>query len=326
LLTRNQLISRWKAWINHNRTHSRSEMEEMESHLWHEIEDLIRDEGLSEEEAFQKVVIRMGGREALNTEFDASNPLFLRITNWAKLHPWRIVIILVCLLLFFGSDFLYSSTHSASKTTYSNQFNFLPLTPIKSKGNQYQVEIYENIPSIKTSSTSKITNDLPLFTILEKGNLTSGLYGLYTIFNKEFTFVLDSSNLLWIASSGDLFTFKPNIINPEKKPGYTLPKVYQDYLEKHQSFYQTKKPRVREINFIFKGNLKSMIPLPDTIQIPENQNFSFYSQENSGKIRTIHLQILFLEETPFYAILWNEVIITEKPVHLLSMILKRGSK
>lgn len=326
LLTRNQLISRWKAWINHNRTHSRSEMEEMESHLWHEIEDLIRDEGLSEEEAFQKVVHRMGGREALDQQFDASNPIVLRITNWVKLHPWRIVTILVCLLLLIGSDFLYSSTHTATKQFYSNQFKFFPLTSIKNQGTHYLVDSYDLPVSSSSSKDSRLINDLPFFTILEKSGLTVGLYSTGSIFNKEFTFVLDPSNTLWIATTKDLFTFKPTIINPEKKPNYTLNQIYQTVLEKEIEFLQTEKPKTRDIEFIFKGNLQALIPIPEIIQMPKNEYLSFYAPNDGGKVRTIRIQILCLEEAPFYGILWDEVKITEKPSHLWSIFLKRGSK
>ena len=147
MLTRNQLIARWKAWINHNRTHSRSEMEEMESHLWHEIEDLIRDEGLSEEEAFQKVVFRMGDRKALDQQFDASSPILTRITNWAKLHPWRIVTTLIILLVFLGFDFFYSLNHNITSVNCSNQFTFLPLGNITNQGSHYLVESYRACPS-----------------------------------------------------------------------------------------------------------------------------------------------------------------------------------
>jgi hypothetical protein len=319
LLTRNQLISRWKAWINHNRTHSRSEMEEMESHLWHEIEDLIRDEELSEEEAFQKVVIRMGDREALDQQFDVSNPLHKRITNWAKLHPWRIVTVLVCFLLFFGSDFLYSSNHTRTKMLYTNQFQFFPLTSIKNQGNHYLVENFEFPNSSNSSKDTKLKNDLPFFAILEKSNLTSGLYSTATIVNKEFTFVLDPSNLLWIATTRDLFTYKPNIINPEKKPNYTLNQSYQTVVKKQIEFFQTEKPKTRDIEFIFKGNLQALIPIPEIIQIPKNQNLSFYTPNDGGKVRTFRFQILCLEEVPYYGILCDEVFILEKPAHLWSI-------
>lgn len=326
LLTRNQLIARWKAWINHNRTHSRSEMEEMESHLWHEIEDLIRDEGLSEEEAFQKVVIRMGDRKALDKEFDTSSPMHIRITNWAKLHPWRIVSTLIILFVFLGSDFFYSSTHTITTMKYSNQFKFFPLTSIKNQGSHYLVDNYALPVNSSSSNGTQLKNDLPFFTILEKSNLTTGLYGTASIFNKDFTFVLDPSHLLWIATTKDLFTYKPNIINPEKKPDYTLNKNYQTLLEKQKGFFQTEKPKTRDVEFLFKGNLQALIPIPEVIQIPENEYLSFYTPENGGKVRTFRIQILYLEEPPYFGILCDEVFILEKPAHLWSIILKRGSQ
>jgi hypothetical protein len=301
-------------------------MEEMESHLWHEIEDLIRDEGLSEEEAFQKVVIRMGGRKALDQQFNASSPLLQRITNWAKLHPWRIVTILVCFLLFFGSDFFYSSTHTTTKQFYSNQFKFFPLTQIKNRGNHYFVECFDFPNNSNSSKDTKLKNDLPFFAILEKSKVTSGLYSTATIANKEFTFVLDPSKILWIATTRDLFTFKPNIVNQEKKPSYTLNQSYQTLLEKQKGFFQTEKPKTRDIEFIFKGNLQALIPIPEIIQIPKNQNLSFYTPNDGGKVRTFRIQILCLEEAPYYGILCNEVFILEKPSHLWSIFLKRGSQ
>jgi hypothetical protein len=301
-------------------------MEEMESHLWHEIEDLIRDEGLTEEEAFQKVVIRMGGREALNQQFDVSSPLLIRIINWAKLHPWRIVTILVCFLLFFGFDFFYSSTHTTTKQIYSNQFKFFPLTSIKNRGNHYLVESFDFPNSSNSSKDTKLKNDLPFFAILEKSKVTNGLYSTATIANKEFTFVLDPSNILWIATTRDLFIFKPNIVNPEKKPSYTLNQSYQTLLEKHKGFFQTEKPKTRDIEFIFKGNLQALIPIPEIIQIPKNQNLCFYTPNDGGKVRTFRIQILCLEEVPYFGILCDEVFILEKPSHMWSIFLKRGSQ
>ena len=137
---------------------------------------------------------------------------------------------------------------------------------------------------------------------------------------------MDPSHLLWIATTKDLFTYKPTIINPEKKPNYTLNKSYQALLEKQKGFFQTEKPKTRDVEFLFKGNLQALIPIPEVIQIPENEYLSFYTPNEGGKVRTIRIQILCLEEAPFYAILWDEVKITEKPAHLLSKMLKRGSQ
>jgi hypothetical protein len=301
-------------------------MEEMESHLWLEIEDLVTHDGLTEEEAFQKVVTRMGGRVALDKEFDTNSPLQNRIVHWTKLHPWRIVAILVCLLLLIGSDFFYSSTHTTTKQFCSNQFMLFPLTSIKNKGNHYLVDSYDLPVSSSSSKDSRLINDLPFFTILEKSNITSGLYSTATIVNKEFTFVLDPFNTLWIATTKDLFTYHPNIINPEKKPNYTLNKSYQTLLEKQKGFFQTEKPKTRDIEFIFKGNLQALIPIPEIIQIPENEYLCFYAPNDGGKVRTFRIQILCLEEVPYYGILCDEVYILEKPAHLWSIFLKRGSK
>lgn len=326
LLTRTQLIARWKVWINHQRTHTRSEMEELESHLWQEMEDLVLREGLTEEEAFQKVVTRMGGREVLDQEFNDFNPLSARILHWAKLHPWKIVTILVCLLLFFGADYFYSSNHTTTKQFDSNQFQFFPLTQIKNKGNHYIVESYDILDTANISKDSRLKNDLPFFTILEKSKLTSGLYGTATIFYKEFTFVLDPSNLLWIATTKDLFTYYPQIINPEKNPMYTLSQNYRELLEKQKGFFQKEKPKIRDIEFIFKGNLQALTPIPEIIQIPKDQYLSFYTPEDGGKVRTIRFQVLYLNEVPNFGILCDEIYTIEKPVHLWSILLKRGSK
>lgn len=326
MLTRTQLIARWKVWINHQRTHTRSEMEELESHLWQEMEDLVLRERLTEEEAFQKVVTRMGGRKVLDKEFNAHNTFSARILHWAKLHPWIIVTVLLCVILFFISDFIYSSNNSVATSIFSMEYHFLPLSPIKINGNHYIVGSYDTPDTTKTSKDSRLKNDLPFFTILEKNKLTSGLYGTATIFNKEFTFALDPSNLLWIATTKDLFTYYPQIINPEKKPNYTLNQIYQTVLEKEIEFFQKEKPKIRDIEFIFKGNLKALIPIPEIIQIPKDQYLSFYTPEDGGKVRTIRFQVLYLEEAPYNGILCDEIFTIEKPVHLWSILLKRGSK
>ena len=59
-MKRNQLIQHWKKWMNRNRSFSKPEMEELESHLWEEMDEMVATEGSSEEEAFAKAVVNMG--------------------------------------------------------------------------------------------------------------------------------------------------------------------------------------------------------------------------------------------------------------------------
>jgi len=69
MLTRNQLIAHWKRWMNRNRSFSKPEMEELESHLWEEMDEMVATDGFSEEEAFAESVIKIGSENKLSQDF-----------------------------------------------------------------------------------------------------------------------------------------------------------------------------------------------------------------------------------------------------------------
>jgi hypothetical protein len=109
----NKLVLQWRNWINRNKTFTTREMDELENHLLEEIDDLKQYEGLSEEEAFQKVVSVMGGREALDKEFVKSKPKFSisRINHWAHNRLWSIILCLILGFSFIITDLVYSMNH-----------------------------------------------------------------------------------------------------------------------------------------------------------------------------------------------------------------------
>jgi hypothetical protein len=84
-------------------------MDELENHLLEEIDDLKKYEGISEEEAFQKVVSVIGGREVLDKEFVKSKPPGAKAVHWVKTHSLQIYSTLLLLIIFLVSDLVYSS-------------------------------------------------------------------------------------------------------------------------------------------------------------------------------------------------------------------------
>lgn len=128
-----KLVSQWRQWINRNKTFTGHEMDELENHLLEEIDDLKQYEGLSEEEAFQKVVSVMGGREALDKEFVKVKPVWNKLKLRIRQNSLLIISILLILVVLLSSDLIFCSTHYVEiyKATEKNYLEMLPVSELK---------------------------------------------------------------------------------------------------------------------------------------------------------------------------------------------------
>ena len=102
-----ELIKLWRIWINKGHNVSKEDLDEMEDHLIEEIDYLMKQEHLSEEEAFHKATSDIGNRKEIA---DA----LVKIKQERTKRRWRIAsstIVLACfvgLILFFSKGFLLS--------------------------------------------------------------------------------------------------------------------------------------------------------------------------------------------------------------------------
>lgn len=103
--TLNNLLTKWRLWINRDHTFQQDELKELQSHLMEEINYLINREGFSEEEAFHKAVSLVGEREGLDQEYVKVKSAPNKIVHWAKVNPWSVsatILILVIVSSYFA--------------------------------------------------------------------------------------------------------------------------------------------------------------------------------------------------------------------------------
>jgi|GEM_PF-5375351 len=120
-MKRKQLIHYWKSWMNRNRSFSKPEMEELESHLWVEMDELVASEGCTEEEAFHQVVAKVGSKQVLSTEYKKINKFsFSRINSWIHEHPYQILIGFLLIIAVLVGDYVYVVKYSLIKNDIIN--------------------------------------------------------------------------------------------------------------------------------------------------------------------------------------------------------------
>lgn len=222
--TINKLVSQWRQWINRNKTFTSHEMDELENHLLEEIDDLKQYEGLSEEEAFQKVVSVIGGREALDKEFVKSKPPGPKAVHWVKTHSLQIYSVLLLLIVFLVSDLVYSSFHFVDVyEPVSNNYEYK-----SSVNNSYalmttfsELKPYFDIETTFRDSTKTITLYTKSYTNSTDTPLEMNAYdtyfgkgGGYIMFSDGERFTIDTSSTLTsrtLYSSNDIWETKaPN--------------------------------------------------------------------------------------------------------------------
>ena len=206
MLTREQLIQRWKSWMNRNRSFTKPEMEELENHLWEEMDEMVASEGYTEEEAFTKAVVNMGSSDHVYPEFEQNHPFLNKAENWIHQKSIPIIITLALLVAFLFADSIYVNHHSFK--VYQNKiWNDKGVIKLKKLSledsfNQKELISFETKPFDKEGSAifyhafywfkdSAYIETIPVYV----GNV-------YTANEVNFIFVLDNHNNLWIDQDG----------------------------------------------------------------------------------------------------------------------------
>jgi len=188
MLTRNQLIAHWKRWMNRNRSFSKPEMEELESHLWEEMDEMVATDGFSEKEAFHKVISNLGNRTTLDSEYKKTKTISIsRINSWTHDHLWQVIICFMIIIMYILGDFLYANNHNIERiqeirNSESGLSSFKDNSSILSYGDD-----------IVFGSESEMEN----FVVSDINALSKGIINLYPTY---LYFVYDGDNI-WISST-----------------------------------------------------------------------------------------------------------------------------
>ena len=104
MLTRNQLIAHWKRWMNRNHSFSKPEMEELENHLWEEMDEMVATDGCSEEDAFAKAVVNIGSSDHVYPEFKKNQQFVKRARHYIITKSIPIIVSLLLIIVFLIGD------------------------------------------------------------------------------------------------------------------------------------------------------------------------------------------------------------------------------
>ena len=187
-MNKTQLVNHWKRWMNRNQTFSKPEMEELESHLWEEMDEMVATDGCSEEEAFHKVVANLGNRTTLDSEYKKTKMISIsRINSWTHDHLWQVIICFMIIIMYILGDFLYANNHNIERiqeirNSESGLSSFKDNSPILSYGDD-----------IVFGSESEMEN----FVVSDINALSNGIINLYPTY---LYFVYDGDNI-WISST-----------------------------------------------------------------------------------------------------------------------------
>lgn len=275
MLNRNQLIQHWKRWMNRNRSFSKPEMEELESHLWEEMDDMVASEGCTEEEAFHQVVANIGSRKELNNEFMKTKKISIsKINSWTHDHLWIIFISLLLVIFLILSDYFYASRHFTEEMK-TIQSNIVELDLIKDKQGLITYE--------------------PYFSGFQKDNfiisdINPYLKGIFYLYPLLLYAVYDDEDNLWISST-NIFNKKTKKfkINPPKR-----------YIE-HEYTYGYLLPNTNESTDI--NSFIISIPEPKALEEKETNNKNSFASglnrfrtqiSDNGSDESLSTFVLFL--------------------------------
>lgn len=174
--------------MNRNRSFSKPEMEELESHLWEEMDEMVATDGCSEEEAFHKVVANLGNRTMLDSEYKKTKKISIsRINSWAHAYLWQIVASFLGIIILIISDSIYAGIHLTEKIDVIDS-NVYP-SAINGEDRLHKFNFY--FEGINALSKGIIYNYDPVLS------------------NIMFNFIYDDQNNLWIS--------KTNVFNQTTK-------------------------------------------------------------------------------------------------------------
>jgi len=174
--------------MNRNRSFSKPEMEELESHLWEEMDEMVATDGFSEKEAFHKVISNLGNRTTLDSEYKKTKTISIsRINSWTHDHLWQVIICFMIIIMYILGDFLYANNHNIERiqeirNSESGLSSFKDNSSILSYGDD-----------IVFGSESEMEN----FVVSDINALSKGIINLYPTY---LYFVYDGDNI-WISST-----------------------------------------------------------------------------------------------------------------------------
>jgi hypothetical protein len=356
----NNLLTKWKLWINRDHTFQADELKELQSHLMEEINYLVNQEGLSEEEAFHKAVSLVGEREGLDQEYVKVKSAPSKVMHWVKLNNWSIILLLFLTCVLLVTDLIYSSSHfvdvyeplddqyyysSEDRNSYSEMspikdkkiVNITPNCHIAIKNSSDNVPKAEYIvhfkvdgkiidsdkfslifpegtllpESISAYSQPKIFGQDDIWESKSVNRMTTNpvLIGRATIFNANYKFVYDNFNQLWLVQYSKFQINSPRILlktqNLESNK-FILDKRYNEETKNHYFFADY--PQVEEdSNFMFFT--------------PLNPYQIIFYQKEIDKVRTIRLQLIKLADQKNPILVWDEVSLVHKPIHLWDLFI-----
>jgi len=203
----NQLIQFWKNWMNRNRSFSKPEMEELESHLWAEIDEIVVTEGCTEEEAFAKTVVNMGSENRISQDFIKTKPSFGRAFYFIKNNSLFIIASLLCVIVFLVFDTMFAQTHSFQDYVSISEKQYISLQKTQTEFSEY----YPDKPFFAKSSTNSwyfsfISEEYTWFSTSPFYRETLPEYAGISL-SPKLTFVIDNMRQLWVEQG---FAFDQN--------------------------------------------------------------------------------------------------------------------
>jgi hypothetical protein len=318
MLKLNQLVTKWRQWINRNKTFSNDELNELENHLLEEIDDLQKTEGLSEEDAFQKVVKVIGGREMLDKEFNKVRIFSLkRIVRWIQRYSLIFICSLFLIIVILLSDFWFSNRYYITEIKKDYTYG-APICRVNS-GNFNEI-IGQNAKTRIKTLKGIIPNNFKWGStsspILTKPKYwgTWSPYGGITYY-----IVLDDKDQIWFDLDNNFqdsscFMTTLNLSSFISPTWFMSEKVY---LAKYKNYpynigFSTRKDESKENNTIGPFPINSIIGI-DT----SNKLDSVFIKESLPRIRNYFIQIIINKNEPW--LYFSEIYQIQKPFHILSI-------
>jgi len=208
MLTRNQLIAHWKRWMNRNHSFSKPEMEELENHLWEEMDEMVATDGCSEEDAFAKAVVNIGSSDHVYPEFKKNQQFVKRARHYIITKSIPIIVSLLLIIVFLIGDSLFAQYHTVKVYKPITKSEIVNLYNIETK----PPKLFSKLPS------DKPLNELLFYNINEGDSYLSCNKFFWfsensTILNSQpcyagrtssLLYVVDDKNRLWIDENEDV--------------------------------------------------------------------------------------------------------------------------
>jgi hypothetical protein len=210
----NNLLTKWKLWINRDHTFQADELKELQSHLMEEINYLVNREGLSEEEAFHKAVSLVGEREGLDQEYVKVKSAPNKMIHWVKVNPWSVCATLLILVIVSGYFALYRPI-AQENISLQNDLGYIktfkgPFKPLEGTdifGQPINIPKLEWMKEIVDINTEDFSNRIFSISILPNGDVYTK-NDIYSGYSSKFidsitNYFSPNCNISWYRNSKD---------------------------------------------------------------------------------------------------------------------------